>query len=60
MKTRCFAVICLAVVSSGTLGSQVAPTRPNIVYILADDQAATSKLKPRDPTFKTPKVWGER
>jgi arylsulfatase A-like enzyme len=36
MKTR-LAAICLAVISSGTLGSQVNAPRPNIVYILADD-----------------------
>jgi arylsulfatase A-like enzyme len=37
MKTRSLAAICIAVVSSGTLGSQVKPPRPNIVFILADD-----------------------
>ena len=37
MEIRCLAAICLVVVSSGTLGSQVRAPRPNIVYILADD-----------------------
>ncbi|HEY3042759.1 MAG TPA: sulfatase-like hydrolase/transferase, partial [Vicinamibacterales bacterium] len=37
MKTRCLAAICLAVISSGTVGSQVRAPRPNIVYLLADD-----------------------
>ncbi len=37
MKTRCLAVICLALMSSGLLGSQAKAPRPNIVFILADD-----------------------
>lgn len=37
MKTRYLATICLAVISSATLGSQVNAPRPNIVFILADD-----------------------
>jgi arylsulfatase A-like enzyme len=37
MKTRCLSTICLAVISAATLGSQIKPQRPNIVFILADD-----------------------
>ena len=37
MKTRFLAAICLAVLSPTTFGSQVTSTRPNIVFILADD-----------------------
>lgn len=37
MKPRCLAALCLAFLSSGALGSQVSPPRPNIIYILADD-----------------------
>jgi hypothetical protein len=60
MKTRWLNAVCLVVPSSAALGSQVRPPRPNIVFEALSNQAVPPKLKPKDPNFKTPTVWGER